>query len=151
MSEPVKKAQRFGYGICYPGAPYCDPSILEKEWLEKVKDYEEDVARVKAKGGDTKKVKKPKTRKPAVARKTKRASTSARTPVTEGEPKAKGVRPGSKLEIVVGLLTRKEGCTTAEILAQCQWPSVSVPQQARAAGLRLRQEKDGKVTRYWGS
>jgi len=83
----------------------------------------------------------------------KAAKAKARTPATQkpasGSPK--GVRPGSKLEIVVGLLKRKEGCTAAEILAACSWPAVSVPQQARAAGLTLRQEKDGKVTRYWAA
>lgn len=83
----------------------------------------------------------------------KAAKAKARTPTA---PKAaagaaKAIRPGSKLEIVVGLLTRKEGCTTAEILKATEWPSVSVPQQARAAGLKLRQEKDGKVTRYWAA
>ena len=84
----------------------------------------------------------------ASIRKTAKAKVRAEKP-TSGN--AKAVRPGSKLEIVVGLLTRKEGCTSAEILKACDWPAVSVPQQARAAGLTLRQEKDGKVTRYWGS
>ena len=83
----------------------------------------------------------------------KAAKAKAQTPttakLTSGHTKA--IRPGSKLEIVVGLLKRKEGCTAAEILSACQWPSVSVPQQARAAGLTLRQQKDGKVSRYWGS
>lgn len=83
----------------------------------------------------------------------KAAKAKARTPAA---PKpaagaAKVIRPGSKLEIVVGLLTRKEGCTSADVLKACDWPAVSMPQQARSAGLTLRQEKDGKVTRYWGS
>lgn len=82
------------------------------------------------------------------ASKAKPRSTAARTPAG-GAPKA--IRPGSKLEIVYGLLTRKEGCTTAEVLAATEWPAVSMPQQARSAGLTLRQEKDGKVTRYWGA
>lgn len=83
----------------------------------------------------------------------KTASAKARTPAAQKPPSgtAKGVRPGSKLEIVVDLLTRRKGCTAAEILAACNWPAVSVPQQARAAGLTLRQEKEGKVTRYWGT
>ncbi len=63
----------------------------------------------------------------------------------------KTVRPGSKLEIVVGLLTRQEGCTAADVLKATEWPAVSMPQQARAAGLTLRQEKEGKTTRYWGT
>lgn len=59
-----------------------------------------------------------------------------------------GVRPGSKLEAIVGLLTRPEGCTTKDVLAATGWPSVSMPQQAKAAGLTLRKEKVGGVTRY---
>lgn len=60
----------------------------------------------------------------------------------------KDVRAGSKLEIVVGLLKRPGGCTAAEILEACAWPSVSVPQQARSAGLTLKKEKVDGVTRY---
>jgi hypothetical protein len=90
--------------------------------------------------------------KPKAAAK-KAAKAKARTPASPkpATPGSKVIRPGSKLEIVVGLLTRKEGCTAAEILAATEWPAVSVPQQARSAGLTLRQEKDGKVTRYWAS
>ena len=57
-------------------------------------------------------------------------------------------RPGSKLALVADMLKRKEGCTTAEVLAATGWPAVSMPQQARAAGLTLVKEKVGKVTRY---
>jgi hypothetical protein len=83
----------------------------------------------------------------------KAATAKARTPA---KPKAatrapKGVREGSKLALVVGLLKRKEGCTAADVLTATDWPAVSMPQQARAAGLTLRQEKDGKVTRYWAA
>lgn len=83
----------------------------------------------------------------------KAAKAKARTPAAAkaASDAPKAIRPGSKLEIVVGLLKRKEGCTTAEVLAACHWPAVSMPQQAKAAGLTLRQEKQGKVTRYWGS
>jgi hypothetical protein len=83
----------------------------------------------------------------------KTAKAKARTPATPktASGPAKVIRPGSKLETVVGLLTRKEGCTAADVLKATDWPAVSMPQQARAAGLTLRQEKDGKVTRYWGT
>lgn len=58
----------------------------------------------------------------------------------------------SKREIVAGLLTRREGCTTQDILAATGWPAVSVPQQARASGLVLKTEKlKGQPTRYWAS
>jgi membrane protein involved in colicin uptake len=90
--------------------------------------------------------------KKAVAKKaaTAKARTPAAPKATAGAPK--GVRPGSKLEIVVGLLTRKEGCTSAEVLAATAWPAVSMPQQAKAAGLTLRKEKEkGQPTRYFGS
>lgn len=60
-----------------------------------------------------------------------------------------GVRQGTKLAIVVGLLRRPKGCTAAEVLKATGWPSVSMPQQARAAGLKLlKEKKSGEVTRY---
>ena len=58
----------------------------------------------------------------------------------------KQVREGSKLAIIVGLLTRPEGCTVAEVLEATEWPSVSMPQQAKAAGLTL--VKEGRPARY---
>jgi Protein of unknown function (DUF3489) len=69
----------------------------------------------------------------------KSAAANVRTPAG---------RPGSKLEAIVALLKRPDGCTTADILKVTGWPSVSVPQQARAAGLTLIKSKDGSVTRY---
>lgn len=59
MTKPVRKESRYGYGICYPGASYCDPAKIEEEMQEKMKAYDEECAKVKAKGGDVKKVKKP--------------------------------------------------------------------------------------------
>lgn len=83
------------------------------------------------------KVGKPAAKKPAS--KPARASTAVE------------IRSGSKLEAVIGLLKRPEGCTTAEVLKLTGWPAVSMPQQARAAGLKLRKEKEGTVTRYWAA
>lgn len=82
-----------------------------------------------------------------------KAKGKARTAVkgktkAKGSAPAKGIRPGSKLETIVGMLKRKEGCTAAEVLAATGWPSVSMPQQARAAGLTLKTEKEGRTTRY---
>lgn len=76
----------------------------------------------------------------AIRGKTKPAS-KPKAPATpkEGE---------SKLEMITRMLKSAKGCTTAEVLAATKWPSVSMPQQARAAGLRLVKEKDGRVTRY---
>jgi hypothetical protein len=34
MSEPLIKVFRFGYGICYEGAPYCQKATLDKELAE---------------------------------------------------------------------------------------------------------------------
>lgn len=93
---------------------------------------------------------KPATRK--VSRKTKakakgKAKPRARAKTTDRREPGKK-RPGSKTEMIAGMLTRPEGCTTAEVLEATGWPTVSMPQQAKAAGLKLAKEKDGKVTRY---
>lgn len=85
--------------------------------------------------------------KPRVKGSKKSATDNARAPA--GVPG--GVREGSKLAIVVGLLTRDGGCTGKEILEATKWPTVSVPQQARAAGLTLSKEKVDGVTRYSAS
>lgn len=73
--------------------------------------------------------------------------------VTEGAPTAAGeaatVRGGSKLEAIVGLLRRPVGCTAAEVLAATGWPTVSMPAQAKAAGIELTTAKEGRTTRYW--
>lgn len=91
-------------------------------------------------------------RKPAAPKTSAKAKTSAATNArTKVEGATAGVRPGSKLEIVANLLKRPEGCTTADAIAGTGWPTLSFPQQAKAAGLVLRKEKEGKVTRYWGT
>jgi len=85
----------------------------------------------------------------------KAAQDNARAPAKRtGAPRkaAATLSSGKTKNAMVGeLLARPEGCTTADILAATGWPSVSVPAQAKAVGLTLRKEKDGKVTRYWGS
>ncbi|MER9336455.1 DUF3489 domain-containing protein [Mesorhizobium sp. M0293] len=67
--------------------------------------------------------------------------------------KARAPRAGgpSKAEQAAELLRRPEGATTKDILDLTKWPAVSVPAIARSAGLTLRQEKDGRVTRYFGT
>lgn len=90
------------------------------------------------------------------AGKTKVTPANAKIVGSHDDPKnpariVAGPREGSKLAIVVGLLTRPEGCTTKEVLDATGWPTVSMPQQAKAAGLTLRKEKDGKVSRYFGA
>lgn len=56
----------------------------------------------------------------------------------------------TKREIAANLLQRPEGCTARDILDATGWPAVSVPAIAKASGLTLRQEKDGRATRYYG-
>jgi hypothetical protein len=59
---------------------------------------------------------------------------------------------GSKTQLVHDLLTRPEGCTSKDVMQATGWPSVSMPAQAKAAGLVLRKDKpaDGP-TRYYGT
>ena len=64
---------------------------------------------------------------------------------------SKPPRKGSKLEAISKMLHRKNGCTAREVMESCQWPAVSMPQQAQALGIKLRTEKDGRATRYWAA
>lgn len=87
--------------------------------------------------------------KKRTAKTKKAARASARTPMKES---GTGPRAGTKTEAVAKLLMRSEGTTTAEVLKATGWPAVSMPQQAKAAGLKLRKEKvKGEPTRYWGA
>lgn len=98
---------------------------------------------------------KTKAAKPAAKKSAKKAATttrrqkparSASAARPAAQPKEGGVREGSKLSIIVGLLKRPGGCTTADVLKATGWPAVSMPQQAKAAGLELKKEKvDGKT------
>ena len=81
--------------------------------------------------------------------KTAKASTKAKKVRTVAAGSAGDVRPGSKLELIVGLLTRKEGCTTQDALDATGWPTLSFNQQAKAAGIKLRKVKEGRITRYF--
>lgn len=86
--------------------------------------------------------------KESAMRKTATTTKSKARNAVKGKSKAEGVRPGSKLETIVKLLQRAKGCTTKDVLEATGWPAVSMPQQAKAAGLKLIKEKDGAVTRY---
>lgn len=68
-----------------------------------------------------------------------------------GPSTGKGKKSNSKVDLIGSLLLRPDGCTTADVLEATGWPSVSMPAQAKLAGLALRKEKVGKVTKYWGS
>mgnify|MGYP001263606364 CR=1 FL=1 len=81
----------------------------------------------------------------AAATKPPRRATGRRT----AEPK-EGRGP-NKRELAAALLTRPNGANAREIMDATGWPAVSVPALAKASRLTLRQEKDGKVTRYYGT
>jgi len=50
LTEPVKKVSRWGHGICYPGAVYCDPKALEEEYKKKMAEYAIEVDEAKKAG-----------------------------------------------------------------------------------------------------
>lgn len=52
LTEPVKKVQRWGHGICFDGAPYCTQESMDKEYQQKVEE-------AKKAGQDPKKVNRP--------------------------------------------------------------------------------------------
>lgn len=80
---------------------------------------------------------------------TKKTAKRASKPAPKVAVPSKGQ---SKTAMVGEMLLRPNGCTAAEVMAACNWPSVSMPQQAKAAGLTLRKEKvAGEPTRYYGS
>ena len=84
---------------------------------------------------------KPEKKKPAP----KKPAKAVKAPAKPG-------KAGSKVQIVADLLRRPEGATRDDILKATGWPSVSVPQQAAAAKLTLRKEKNpGEPTRYFGA
>lgn len=66
--------------------------------------------------------------------------------------KATGTAKGKTKTAMVGeMLLRKRGCTAAEAMNALGWTKISMPQHARLNGLTLRTEKDGTVTRYFGT
>lgn len=104
---------------------------------------------------------KTKTKAAKAAPKAKAAAKAPKAPKTARAPKiapeaapkvaVAGVRAGSKTALIGEMLLRSQGCTTAEVLEASGWPSVSMPQQAKACGLALRKEKEkGQPTRYYG-
>ncbi len=97
----------------------------------------------------------PKTPRKAATKKAAPAKKPAKaeSPKKEAAPKkpsngAKEVRPGSKLEMIGKMLARPEGCTMKAVLDATKWPSCSLPQQARALGVKLKKEKVDGVTVY---
>lgn len=62
-----------------------------------------------------------------------------------------GARKGSKSAIIERLLTRPEGCTSADVLKATKWPTISMPAIAKQLGLKLKRDSSGDVMRYFGS
>jgi len=72
--------------------------------------------------------------------------------MTFGSPAAavrNTARPGSKAHQIGQMLLRPEGVTGPEICQAKGWPSVSVPAQARAAGLTVVSQRTGRMVRYF--
>jgi hypothetical protein len=91
----------------------------------------------------------PSTPSRKAARSSSKKDKPAKAPKKKASPTpSKEVRRVSKLEVIVGLMTRDGGCTVKDVLKATNWPTVSMPQQARAAGLELRKEKRDGVTYY---
>jgi hypothetical protein len=102
--------------------------------------------------GSPKKTPKKKTVKKAVKKLAKKAKRVAKKK-KPAEPvrAAQDLRAGSKVAMIAAMLQAPGGCTVKEVLAATGWPSVSMPQQAKAAGLELRKESTSEGNRYYGS
>lgn len=79
---------------------------------------------------------------------TKAKSRTAVKAKTTSAAVSEGPKPGSKLDIIHKLLSRKNGCTAKDVMEACKWPSVSMPQQAKALDIKLSTEKIDGVTHY---
>lgn len=90
------------------------------------------------------------------AKKTKRTKIAAAPKAKKVAAKSNGdahagPRKGSKMEVLHRMLTRKSGCTRAQVLAETGWKAVSMQQIAEGLGLKLNLQKEkGSVTTYFG-
>lgn len=60
-------------------------------------------------------------------------------------------RPNTKAYAIGEMFLRPEGVTAPEVLAVTGWPAVSMPQQAKQAGLQVTKQRRGRVVRYFAS
>lgn len=123
------------------GAP---PAFLKTTGAKPTKQEDEmkkPSTKTKAKAAAKAKAKTPRDAAGKIARK-------KREPAKVVPPKAPRTTEGSKKQIIAEMLKRPEGCTTADVLKATGWPAVSMPQQAKAAGIKLVKEKVDGVTRY---
>ncbi len=109
----------------------------------------EKIKSTKPKESSVKTSTKTKTAKAPKSKATTSRAKPTQKPAGRSSARSGGVRPGSKLELILGLLCRKSGCTSAEVLNATGWPSVSMPQTAKALGVKLVKEKEkGKPSVY---
>lgn len=128
----------------------------EAEESAPAEEAKEAEAETEVKVSKTKKASKAKSAKKAAAAKPAKPAKAAKAakPAKATAKKASkangaGPRHGTKTATVAAMLQSKKGCTRAEILDATGWPSVSVQQLAKLAGLDLaRPEKEGRVFRY---
>lgn len=64
-------------------------------------------------------------------------------------PSLNRARPGSKSHRIGEMLLRSEGVTGGEVCAAMNWPSVSMPQQARVCGIEFTTQRTGREVRYF--
>lgn len=64
-------------------------------------------------------------------------------------PAQNKARPGSKAHQIGEMLLRSEGVTGREICTLLGWPSVSIPAQAKAAGITVTAQRMGREVRYF--
>lgn len=60
-------------------------------------------------------------------------------------------RPGSKSHTVGQMMMRPEGVIASEAIAATGWPSISLPQQAKACGITFTTQRTGRVVRYFAA
>jgi Putative amidoligase enzyme len=76
--------------------------------------------------------------------------SAAMGPLALGSAPAQNqARPGSKAHRIGEMLLRPEGVSGREICREMNWPSVSIPAQARAAGLTVTSQRTGREVRYF--
>ena len=129
------KAKKSGESTAMPVSGKAALSLIAQKATKEFVANGGKVTKVEPENKQESKMKSKQNGKAKVAKSTKAAKTDSK----------------SKVEIIAQLLKRPNGCTTAEVLEKTGWPSVSMPAQAKAAGLSLRKHKEkGQVTRYFG-
>jgi hypothetical protein len=82
----------------------------------------------------------------------KAAVAKARTQLAPAPAPRNGQpRAGTKTEKIYKLLTRKSGCTRAEVLKATNWPAISIQKISETLGLKLRKDDANRPYRYYGS